>query len=114
MPAKHSERSPRSRCQRHSPRLPVATGFCTDHEAGLVSLPAPHFYMPPKVFHEFSGRKPREQWPTEFDLEGVDRDHRVRSQKLNQAQEETMGQSLATNSFGTGASINLKNPTQVA
>ena len=70
--------------------------------------------MPPKVFHEFSGRKPREQWPTEFDLEGVDRDHRVRSQKINQAQEETMGQSLSTNSFIGGASIDLNNPPRQA
>ena len=67
--------------------------------------------VPPHVFHEFSGRKPREQWPTEFDIEGVERDHKIRTEKLN---EDAMGKSLSTNSFIGGASIDLGKPQQVA
>ena len=67
--------------------------------------------MPPKVFHEFSGRKPREHWPVEFDLEGVERDNKIRTEKLN---EDTMGKSLSTNSFIGGAAIDLNKPQQAA
>ena len=67
--------------------------------------------MPPHVFREFSGPKLRERWPVEFDLEGVDRDNRVREQKL---QEEPMTAPLSANSFVGGASIDLGKPPRVA
>ena len=66
--------------------------------------------MPPKVFHEFGRQKPRERWPVEFDLEGVERDHRIREAKLT---EEPMVQPVS-NSFVSGATIDLNRPPKVA
>jgi hypothetical protein len=63
------------------------------------------------VFHEFGRQKLREQWPAEFDMEGVDRDHEIRKTKLQEVQ---MTQPLSANSFVGGAAIDLNKPPKVA
>lgn len=57
--------------------------------------------------NESRGPKVREQWPVEFDLEGVPRETKVRTQKL---QEETMPKSLSPNSFAGSATIDIGRP----
>lgn len=71
--------------------------------------------MAVKVFREFGGQKPREKWPLAFDLEGVERDHKVRQQLQTQQQfEEPMSRAQATNFFVGGASVDINKPPREA
>ncbi len=72
---------------------------------------APAIFMV-KVFREFGNLKQREQWPVDFDLEGVDRNSQVRKQKLET--EANMSRSLSSNSFVGNASIDLNKPAREA
>jgi hypothetical protein len=69
--------------------------------------------MPPKVFHEFGNYKPRETWPVEMDLAGVERNTTIRK-AIKPQLEESMSRSLSTNSFVGEKSIDLNKPPHVA